>query len=156
MPRMPMTAIRPTSRRTDRRLIDPVFDAVFRRQRPWHFLYLRPDPHQHASFRPIRAPLGVKPGFGPPDVAPLPPITGSSPSDSRIGRDAGADGPPRRIADPAAATAGVDAAAPAATSSPPSGAPDRAPFDPFPLASDAAPRASEAATAGSPPGGTAG
>ena len=36
------------------------------RQRPWHFLYLAPEPHQHGSLRPIRAPLGVKPGFGPP------------------------------------------------------------------------------------------
>ena len=28
-------------------------------QRPWHFLYLAPEPHQHGSFRPILAPLGV-------------------------------------------------------------------------------------------------
>ena len=28
-------------------------------QRPWHFLYLAPDPHQHGSLRPIRAPVGV-------------------------------------------------------------------------------------------------
>ena len=28
-------------------------------QRPWHFLYLAPEPHQHGSLRPIRAPVGV-------------------------------------------------------------------------------------------------
>jgi len=28
-------------------------------QRPWHFLYLAPEPHQHGSFRPMRAPVGV-------------------------------------------------------------------------------------------------
>src|SRR6478735_7020044 len=28
-------------------------------QAPWHFLYLAPDPHQHGSLRPIRAPVGV-------------------------------------------------------------------------------------------------
>jgi hypothetical protein len=30
-----------------------------RAQRPWHFLYFAPDPHQHGSLRPIRAPAGV-------------------------------------------------------------------------------------------------
>ena len=30
--------------------------------RPWHFLYFWPDPHQHGSLRPIRAPDGVNPG----------------------------------------------------------------------------------------------
>ena len=35
-----------------------------RAQRPWHFLYLAPEPHQHGSLRPIRAPVGVKPGPG--------------------------------------------------------------------------------------------
>ena len=29
------------------------------RQAPWHFLYFWPDPHQHGSLRPIRAPDGV-------------------------------------------------------------------------------------------------
>ena len=28
-------------------------------QRPWHFLYLAPEPHQHGSLRPMRAPVGV-------------------------------------------------------------------------------------------------
>jgi hypothetical protein len=28
-------------------------------------LYFAPDPHQHGSFRPMRLPLGVNPGFGP-------------------------------------------------------------------------------------------
>ena len=27
-------------------------------QPPWHFLYFAPDPHQHGSLRPIRAPVG--------------------------------------------------------------------------------------------------
>ena len=35
-------------------------------QRPWHFLYFWPDPHQHGSLRPIRAPDGVNPGFASP------------------------------------------------------------------------------------------
>ena len=37
------------------RVDGPVADA----QRPWHFLYLAPEPHQHGSLRPIRAPVGV-------------------------------------------------------------------------------------------------
>ena len=34
-------------------------------QRPWHFLYLAPDPHQHGSLRPIRSPVGRVAGLGP-------------------------------------------------------------------------------------------
>ena len=43
-------------------------------QRPWHFLYFWPEPHQHGSLRPIRAPVGVKPGFACPagTLRPLP------------------------------------------------------------------------------------
>jgi hypothetical protein len=38
-------------------------DASSRGQRPWHFLYFWPDPHQQGSFLPIRAPAGVNPGL---------------------------------------------------------------------------------------------
>src|SRR5688572_7775461 len=65
--------------------------ALFRPQRPWHFLYFWPEPHQQTSLRPIRSPDGVYPGRGPPaGVAPLPgPPSGWSPSDSRIFRASG-------------------------------------------------------------------
>ena len=78
-----------------------------RDQRPWHFLYLAPEPHQQGSLRPIRAPVGVYPGRAPPSLpAPLPPLTmGRSPTDSRTFLTGGAAGAPARtIAEPAAAT----------------------------------------------------
>src|SRR4051812_43863291 len=115
-----------------------------RYQRPWHFLYFAPDPHQHGSLRPIRSPLGVNPGRGPlaPEPAPLP-ITGSSPSDSRIGRVEGPEGPPRRIAEPPAP---VEVAAPAPTRSAVAGA--------APAAAGARPPgAAGAGGAGAPPAG---
>src|SRR4051812_19351647 len=150
-----------------------------RYQRPWHFLYFAPDPHQHGSLRPIRSPLGVNPGRGPLAAEPAPlPITGSSPSDSRIGRVEGPEGPPRRIAEPPApvevaalaptrsAVAGVAPAAagaraparggPGGAGGPRAAAGARARWDPCPPASAAAPGGGGAATAGSPPAGTAG
>src|SRR5436190_14012313 len=119
MTRQPMTATTSRSRIIDRR-----FKWICRdggeadAQRPWHFLYFAPDPHQHGSFRPIRAPLGVNPGFGPSTDAPPPPtlVTGSSPSDSRIDPAVGgAAAPPRRMAEPPAAAAAGTLVAPAPT-----------------------------------------
>src|ERR1019366_10445756 len=68
------------------------------RQRPWHFLYLRPEPQKHTSLRPIRRPSGATPGRRPPDpFDPWPdPITWS-PSDSLTARTAGGGGRPRAI-----------------------------------------------------------
>ena len=37
----------------------PISCGNLSRQRPWHFLYLLPDPHQHGSLRPMRSPVGV-------------------------------------------------------------------------------------------------
>src|SRR5690348_5934195 len=75
------------------------------RQRPWHFLYFAPEPHQHGSLRPIRAPLGVNPGLRPPAEATAPFATGWSPSDSVIARGVAGTGPPRSTADPPVARA---------------------------------------------------
>ena len=96
---------------------------------------------------------GGEPGLRPaaPAAGPPPsPVTGWSPSDSRIGRDVGGGGgPPRRMADPpAAAAAGTRASAATPRLAGRPGSPAR-PLAPFPPVSAAAPRASEAATAGS-------
>ena len=89
--------------------------ATRSRQRPWHFLYFAPEPHQHGSLRPIRAPVGVKPGFGP-----LADGTGRRLAGHRLvaerfahrSRRRRAAGPPRRMAEPpTAAAAGTRAAA---------------------------------------------
>ena len=69
-PRRPATAIRAISRSARTTPADAAG------QRPWHFLYLAPEPHQHGSLRPIRAPVGVKPGPRRPPVPrrPRPPL----------------------------------------------------------------------------------
>src|SRR6478672_10561734 len=98
-------------------------NARSRAQRPWHFLYFAPEPHQHGSLRPIRAPLGVNPGFGPPAAGPPPLEIGWSPSDSTIGRAVVDAGPPRRTAEPPTAAPATAVAGPEPVAPPPAAAP---------------------------------
>ena len=65
-PRRPSTTATARPETMNSRTRSPRLD---RGQAPWHFLYFCPDPHQHGSLRPIRAPDGVKPWPTPPAAA---------------------------------------------------------------------------------------
>ena len=110
-------------------------------QRPWHFLYLAPEPHQHGSLRPIRAPLGVNPGFGPSAeraaAARYRLVAERFAHRSRGRRRGRTTAQDRRTPDGGRRR---DRSRPG----PPAAPAPEAPFEPFPPASAAAPRASEA------------